>query len=363
MIDKLEAMIERGTSFRKGPISELYRAARQGVEGGTFRRSRYYRAIADLRPHGFDAILHMEQKRYGTHKVELLETGKKGMREIESTLDQIVDHDPRSYRIGRIDLATDVTDVALSWFREHVYIQYKQFVCGHGKLVEAEYSEMGKKVFQTLYFGKRPCCVRIYDKVAERLAHFELWKKRQIRAEKSSWLREIASTVPESRQPFLLPEFPSSVEWLKTELPDASFGGTAEAFRFPVVTRVENQLGGRVPEQLGTVAKMKTNVREFNPFGRINVLSGNRIPPGLFDRTADGCYRFRVLDWCAFMFVNQNWNVIGASQMRQMLNRDRNGRRYLEKMTEFIPVDESTGIAPNQLFERYQESISRQLAA
>jgi hypothetical protein len=28
---------------------------------------------------------------------------------------------------------------------------------------------LGKKVYQTLYFGKRPSCVRIYDKVAERM--------------------------------------------------------------------------------------------------------------------------------------------------------------------------------------------------
>src|SRR5439155_10835604 len=107
MIDKLEAMVERGASFRKD-FDEIYREVRHSPDFGAFRRSKYYRAVADLRPLGFDAILHLEQKRYGTHKVELLDSGKKGMAQLEFMLNQIVDHDPNSLRIGRIDLATDV---------------------------------------------------------------------------------------------------------------------------------------------------------------------------------------------------------------------------------------------------------------
>lgn len=364
MIDKIEAMVERGTGFR-GVVGEFYREARYNPEFGAFRRSKYYHAVADLRPYGFDAILHMEQKRYGTHKIELLETGKKGMAELESTIDQIVDQNPSTCRLGRIDLATDISDVHLSWFREHAYIQYKQFICAHGKLVEDEMSEMGKKVFQTLYFGKRPSCVRIYDKVAERLSYFELWKKRETRTAKRSWLEEVAHADPKNRPDLLLPEFPTAAEFLRTELPHAqvAFSSNCPVISFPVVTRVENQFGGRVPEKLRTMAHMKSNVREFNPFDRLKIITSSRVIPGLCDKTPAGDFRFKLIDWLAGMYINQNWNSNGASQMRQMLNRDRNGKRYLEKWAEFIPEDPSQGISSPELFERYQQSISRQLAA
>jgi hypothetical protein len=335
-----------------------------------------------LRPFGFDAMLHIDQKRYGTHKVELLETGKKGMAEIHSMLERIVDCDPGGCRLGRIDLATDVRDVPLSWFREHIYVEYKQFLCAHMKIVEAEASEMGKKVYQTLYFGKRPSCVRIYDKTAERVAHYELWKKREIRAAKRVWESTVAHQDVTERQRLLLPEFPSVADWLSVELPEikAETGtpvnpqpdllpGTSppeqKILQFPVVTRVENQFGGRVPEPLQTIGDMRNNVLEFNPFARMKILMGARVPPGLFDRDASGCYRFAVTDWCFYMYVRENLKALGAPQMWSMLNRDRNGSRYFTKMRDFLPAEaeDSPGVSETELYERYRSSISRQLAA
>src|ERR1017187_6882544 len=218
MIDKIEAMVERGTDFR-GELNELRRGAPWDPYFQVLRPSKFYKAVADLRPLGFSAMLHIDQKRYGTHKIELLETGKKSMAEIHSTIERIVDCDPGGCRLGRIDLAADVRDVPLSWFRDHTYVEYKQFLCAHAKFVEAELSEMGKKVYQTLYFGKRPSCVRIYDKTAERIAHFELWKKREIRAAKKAWTASVAHKDPADREPLLLPEFQTVTEWLGLELP------------------------------------------------------------------------------------------------------------------------------------------------
>jgi hypothetical protein len=145
-------MVQPQTAFR-GDLENLKRATPWNGYDLALRPSKFYQAVADLRRFGLDAMLHIQQKRYGTHKVEMFETGKKGMAKIESTLERIVDCDPGHCRLGRIDLAADVRDVSLSWFREHAYVQYKQFLCEHGKLVDAEYSEMGKKVYQTLYFS------------------------------------------------------------------------------------------------------------------------------------------------------------------------------------------------------------------
>jgi hypothetical protein len=381
MIDKIEAMIERGTYFR-GELNELRRGSPWDAFSSLLRPSKFYKAVADLRPFGFDAMLHIEQKRYGTHKVELFETGKKGIAEIESTLERIVDCDPGGCRLGRIDLAADVRDVSLSWFREHAYVQYKQFICAHAKeVVEAESTEMGKKIYQTLYFGKRPLCVRIYDKVAERVAHYELWKKREIRAAKRAWLQEYTERPcgTDAIPKLLLPEFPAVQEWLGAELPEVKSdlesanrqpdllpGASAPEqplLHFPVVTRVENQFGGRVPEALQTVGEMRKNVLEFNPFARMKLVTGQVVPPGVFDRDASGAYRFRVTEWMAYMY--QNWKVLSAAQMWSILNRDRHGRLYLEKMHEFLPIEQdgSPGISESALYDRYRNSVSRQLAA
>jgi Replication initiation factor len=370
MIDKIEVMVKADTRFR-GELQEFHSISPFDPCVSHIRPSKFYHLVADLRPRGFDALLHVGlklggKKSHGDHKIELLETGKKGMREIDGTLEAIADCDPRGCRVGRIDLAADIPDVSLSWFREHAYVQYKQFVSAHAKMQECEYTEMGKKVYQTLYFGKRPSCVRIYDKIAERTAHYVLWKRREIRAAKKEGLEP--------------PEFPTLEEWLSVELPR-----TREHFQraqqidllpdtspteqrtlsFPVVTRVENQFGGRVPEQMKTVAEMRKNVRDFNPFSRMKIISGRLVPPGLFDRDLDGRYRFSVPQWCFYMYVREHWNTEGASQMRQMLNRDRNGKLYLKNMCEFLPVSENQdeGIAELELFERYRDSVSQQLAA
>jgi hypothetical protein len=365
MIDKIEAMVEPGTDFR-GELNELRRGSPWDPYSSILKPSKFYKAVADLRPLGFDAILHIEQKRYGTHKVELLETGKKGMTEIQSTLERIVDCDPGGCRVGRVDLCTDVRDVSLSWFREHVYVEYKQFLCAHAKLVESELSEMGKKVYQTLYFGKRPSCVRIYDKTAERMAHFALWKKREIRAAKKALRDSVAFKAPAERPPLLLPEFPTVTEWLAAEFSEMNSGVEASSgtSQFPVVTRVENQFGGRVPENLQTIDQVQKNVLEFNPFARMKVVAGNSKPPGRDDRNADGSYRYSPKDWAAGMWLREHWKSWGAPQMRSFWNRDRNGKRYLEQMCEFLPTDDDVpGISEMRLYERYRGSITRQLAA
>jgi hypothetical protein len=384
MIDKIEAMVEPNTPLR-GMLRAIDWDSRDDAFCSTIRPSKYYRAVADLRPIGFDAMLHYEQKRYGSHKIEFFETGKKGMAEIQDTVERIVDCNPSKLRLGRVDLAADIRDVSLSWFRNHTYVQYKQFICAHAKVVENEQTEMGKKIYQTLYFGKRPSCIRIYDKVAERVSHLELMKRRVNRSAKVEYAEYLKTLKAGDRDPFQWPQFPSVWEWLGEELPhvkqdfrpansgihllpDAAQAQEA-SIRFPVVTRVENQFGGRVPDTLQTLGEMRKNVLDFNPFDRMRLLDGQRIPPGLFDtvpcKWGGEKYRFRVLEWMAYMYVRDNWKVLGVAQMRAMLNRDRNGKLYLKKLAEFLPVEDggSPGISEPELYERYRDSVSRQLAA
>ena len=96
MIDKIEAMIERGTALR-GELSWLEKADPFDFEERTVRPSKFYNAVADLRPMGIEAMLHVDQKRYHKSKIELLETGKKGMAQIQDTMERIVDADPDKF--------------------------------------------------------------------------------------------------------------------------------------------------------------------------------------------------------------------------------------------------------------------------
>jgi hypothetical protein len=373
MIDKIEAMMERGTAFR-GELNQLRRATPDAFSP-TLKPSRFYKGVADLRQtFGIDAILHIDQKRYGTHKVELLETGKKGMTEIKDILEQIIDADPGGCRLGRVDLAVDVRDVPLSWFREHTYVEYKQFLCAHGKQVDSEMSEMGKKVYQTLYFGKRPSCVRIYDKTAERVAQYGLLKKRAIRQEKKSWAAAYTMSKDRENFPaFTEPTLPSLNEWLAMQLPEIKQDipqndGDCEAkvIPFPMVTRVENQFGGRVPEDLETVGEMSRNVLEFNPFARMQFLTGNLVVPSFDQRSASGELYFSSVEWLAGIAIRDHMKDWGAQQLWAILNINRNGKRYMQKLQPFFPpaeTDETRGISESDLYERYRNSISRQLAA
>ena len=61
--------------------------------------------------------------------------------------------------------AVNVPNLPLRWFRETLRVDHKRYraaVTG-----QPFYSEMGNGDIQTLYFGKRPNLIRIYDKQAE----------------------------------------------------------------------------------------------------------------------------------------------------------------------------------------------------
>jgi hypothetical protein len=66
---------------------------------------------------------------------------------------------------------------------------------------------------------------------------------------------------------------------------------------------------------------------------------GNVMPPSCFDRDSSGKYRFSVLDWCAYMFVHQNFDRLGAAQMWRILNRDGEGNLYLRHLAEFLSIE------------------------
>jgi hypothetical protein len=66
----------------------------------------------------------------------------------------------------------------------------------------------------------------------------------------------------------------------------------------------------------------------------------SNVIPGPFDRLPSGRYRFRPLFWPAAMFVRQNVKTLGAGEMWKILNRDHSGKKLLEQMREFLPIED-----------------------
>ncbi len=135
---------------------------------------------------------------------------------------------------------------------------------------------------------------------------------------------------------------------------------------FPVITRVENQLGGRVPAKLSTVAAVIRNVREFDPFARLQIMNATQIDPDLYERRQNEKYRYRVMQFYALKGFRQEQKELGAAQAFVRLDRDRNGKRLLDSfgilLGEESRVDEGPrGMTSAELFERFRDSMSRQL--
>ena len=64
----------------------------------------------------------------------------------------------------RLDLAVDVEGIGVSWFAEHTRVRYKRWLA---KLGVIDAVAMGNREIQTLYYGKRPNVIRIYNKLEE----------------------------------------------------------------------------------------------------------------------------------------------------------------------------------------------------
>ena len=213
------------------------------MDRGPIRPSKFYEYAGDLREFGHNVRvnLYCRMEKAGNHKLELLDVGEMSRSRIVGEICEIFEVVPSSLGIMRADFAVDVPELPVQWFRETVQVEHKRFrsaVTG-----EAFYSEMGCGKIQTLYFGKRPNLIRIYDKRAE----FE----HQYR----TMIRKMGS---EDAIPF------------ETMFPSAS--------KHPVLTRVERQIGGRMPEEIDTLGKIFEPGFSFEPFAKLKILNHETTP-------------------------------------------------------------------------------------
>jgi hypothetical protein len=75
MIDKVDLRVPGQTPYSP-EFQRLYQDLRNDPKG-PFRFSQYYLAVADLRPYGYQALLHTHSRldKEGNHKLELIDTG------------------------------------------------------------------------------------------------------------------------------------------------------------------------------------------------------------------------------------------------------------------------------------------------
>src|SRR6266446_1471864 len=145
---------------------------------------------------------------------------------MKEDVEQVFQVDAEKLSIMRLDLAVDVPGISVSWFAEHTRVRHKRWLARLGVI---DTSEMGNREIQTLYYGKRPNVIRIYNKVEEYRAQYQ----------------RILRRVPPGVTP-------------------PTFADLFRVFEFGhILTRVERQMGGgRIPAAVATVGDLR-NCADF----------------------------------------------------------------------------------------------------
>jgi hypothetical protein len=319
LIDKLEVRVQHSAPFTRS-FNELYRELHHSEpKANPFRPSQLYGQSGDLRLFGFSSILHMHSKwGRGNHKLELLSTGDMIDRDIHREISSVFDVEPGSLEIMRIDLAADVVGVPVGFFHHSARVIRKQW--------RAEFDDycyqMGKRGIETLYFGKRPTCIRIYNKIAE-------WEQ----------------------------EFRKEFRKLPEDAPKPSFEDIYRYGLGDVLTRVERQCGGgKVPPGIKTISDLP-DLLDCNPFEALEIYAP---PPTL---PAPESYSPR--NFLAGIGLNTEIRQRGLAVVISDINRRSpgNASRLVKQFREFIPAQESKIITNSELLDRFRESTAKQFPA
>jgi hypothetical protein len=282
--------------------------------------------VTDIRPVGIDALLHYSLKRVehdlheGEHKLELLDTGKKGYSGLVAQIEGAVECAIDDLEFMRIDLCADMDGIPVEWFLGRTHVKYKRVAQEIGA---PKYQRIGKAGIQTLSVGKRPNMVRFYDKVAEYRDQLQKLQRKRSRD---------ADDLTLERQ----------------------FGISENA----VITRVERQFGAqRLPAGIDCFGELY-RLPEYDPFTNIEIRDGTgaRVP------TIPEC----GLDkWLSGTRLRQLRDEMGEQQFHRWLNLNssRNGARYREQYSDFLQPDGDNLVTAQTIFETYRESVIKQLAA
>lgn len=320
MIDKLDLRIPNWTVFSPA-VREHIRPLPYETYTSRVRPAVHYVGKADLRPLGIDALLHVKCK-HGDHhhKLEIFDVGTKTYSQVVQLIESVADVRVKELEVMRIDLAADVPDVTVPWFKDHVRFKFKRTDKEHGEL---KYGMIGHGETETIIAGTRPNVFRIYNKTVEWQMQFRRMKRRENKeAEPLEFEKEFG--VKES----------------------------------DILTRIERQCGGdRIPPELGTFGHLQS-APEFNPFDRLEIIrSGRKSLPK--PEECDG------LEYFTGLGMHVEATRVGMQEFRKRLNKQTKGNaaRTLERYSRFFPDGFDTPITVQQIYETYRASVIEQLAA
>jgi len=354
-IDKTDLRVPAQTPFSE-ELRPIVAKLQYGPALG-FSPSRFYRLTGDLRKKELykehikpiEAVLHLDF-RYGKggHKLEIVDAGKKTLAQQKEIVRRVFDVDPDSLELMRVDLAADVCGVSVPWFREHSRFQFKHFASDIDKAGEneMEFIGMGNADAQSIYAGRRPNCVRIYNKVAELYRQWlklkracDRYNRGLLKMDMSEQERADAIRVAPTFDEFCLYEG------------FAALTGTT-------VTRVERQIGGdRFPAELRTFADLQ-HAHEFNPFAALQIIPNSEVmdymspPKGM-----------PVRDWLALIGLQTMKQQLGGIQQAHafvLKNGNGNGRRILESLLSQMPQTRSA-VTTEEIIANYRKSTEQQI--
>lgn len=321
MIDKLDLRIPRKADFTPS-FKRLY-GELQAMERGPFRTAKHYEYAGDLREYGYNLRLNLycRMDKAGNHKLELIDVGTMTKSEIFHEIVRVFEIDPLTLGIMRIDFAVDVPGIPLQWFRDAVMANHKRFraaVTG-----QPFYSEMGNGDIQTLYFGKRPNVIRIYDKRAEYDAQYK------------TGVRKLGKDI----------DPPSFESMFGFTYPDTS------------LTRVERQIGGRMPEEIETLGSVCAKGFDFKPFSNLKIIDHQTLP----ERDPNVSFETH----CTGLLLHSIARNDGMQAVKTFISRHSKGNTAWawNKYAPFLPsASGGNGLTNPELQTRFAESLARQMA-
>jgi hypothetical protein len=347
VLDKVDLRVPEGAPFGQA-ISEAARELRMGP-APPFRASRFYQYVADLREFfRIDAVLHLNY-RYGVHahKIEIIDAGKKSVDEIADICCQLFEVDPWRLEVMRIDLAADVEGAPVRWFRDHARVERKQFSSRIEKSMdqEVEFVGMGTAQAQTLYAGKRPNLIRIYDKIAE-------WN-RQVRKLATACRRFNAGMTdlemtPEQKY-FGARVPPSLEEFCRAEGYEYKEGS--------ILTRIEQQIGGgRLPKELSTLNDLRC-AHEFTPFESLQIVGGDCIQH--LESLPDSVPMRNRLAALGLQTLEEEFGSVQLAHSFVLRHAKGNGRRILDSIAKCRPTERAP-LTLSEIQESYRVSTRLQ---
>lgn len=317
MIDKSDLRVPATTPWNDG-----FRVSRGGIffrdRSVGFKRTQYYEAVADLRPLGLDAFLHMNYRfhKRKDHKLELIGVGKKTLQEMDAIIGAIFEVESCKLLLIRLDLTADIPDIPVEYLRHCMRVARKRKTDELG----LEYEAIGDRQLQYLRWGRAPNLIRAYDKTAHRLAQFE------------QMLKHVSGDA----------EIPSFQE---------TFGTLEDA----VVTRVEKQIGGgRIPSLLATFGDLK-NAAAFDPFSNVEVIPGNVIP-------IPDPHKYSPAETIKILGIRELIEREGLQNAFARLNRGHNARRPIVPYNRYLQdCGPAFQISREHLTATFRTSVMKQI--